>query len=616
MAKEVFQTTFSGIRNDLGPNFTSQEYLRIAENVSYDDITGANKILFPEKVLSTEYYAGSSVDGGYEYKYLDSNNQLQTKNIVFSGGDMFDRDLGGTALHTDVFTAGHLVRCTTQNDKCFMTNGVDYPKVFWGEKNIIYEMGSGAAEATTTAGEPTGGYKYQVSYVIGGVETIIGTTGNYLLVDHKQITVNIPLGPTGCTARKLYRTIAGGSTFFLLATVSDNTTLTYTDNVADGALGAAIGAINNEVPRPRFIESNSSILVGAVVDKYPTQAFTTETGLEWFDLTSFTDISNISNDNSPIVGMGQDYSQIFLGSERHIYLMDVSGTTVSTQQTRANIGVLDGYSIVRIPQNNNFPGGTMFLASDMTFRVFSGNTSLPVQGSLDNIRTDNWGQPVQGIIDGWTSKNKFDAVYYDFKYHIMVRGTTDILTFNTKTSGWAKLSLMTNDAEDEIDLNCFILSGDYLFVGRQNTSYVEKMYAATDYNGNEYTATLRTPALPTIRVADEDGSINHVVTNEFKYMTDLILYFVSSGHNKWQFSVYFDGDYTNPQTGEIELEGGFFDPQFYSPDIYDTGTSSEDFRVVRLNRFARWIEIELKSVSGVSYFRGYRLLIDDVKSKE
>jgi hypothetical protein len=48
----------------------------------------------------------------------------------------------------------------------------------------------------------------------------------------------LPLGATGVTARKIYRTAAGGSQLKLLATIADNTTPTYTDSTADASLGA------------------------------------------------------------------------------------------------------------------------------------------------------------------------------------------------------------------------------------------------------------------------------------------------------------------------------------------------------------------------------------------
>ena len=48
----------------------------------------------------------------------------------------------------------------------------------------------------------------------------------------------LPIGPTGVTARKIYRTAAGGSQLKLVGTVADNTTTTALDNNPDSALGA------------------------------------------------------------------------------------------------------------------------------------------------------------------------------------------------------------------------------------------------------------------------------------------------------------------------------------------------------------------------------------------
>ena len=44
------------------------------------------------------------------------------------------------------------------------------------------------------------------------------------------------------TSRKLYRQASTGGVYKLVTTVADNTTTTYTDNIADGALGATIPA--------------------------------------------------------------------------------------------------------------------------------------------------------------------------------------------------------------------------------------------------------------------------------------------------------------------------------------------------------------------------------------
>jgi len=51
---------------------------------------------------------------------------------------------------------------------------------------------------------------------------------------------NIKVGLLLTMHRKIYRTVAGGAVYFLVGTIADSTTTTFTDNVADGSLGAEI----------------------------------------------------------------------------------------------------------------------------------------------------------------------------------------------------------------------------------------------------------------------------------------------------------------------------------------------------------------------------------------
>ncbi len=73
--------------------------------------------------------------------------------------------------------------------------------------------------------------------------TADGSLGANILTVGTAVASTVPLsgiavGPTGTTARKLYRTVVGGSQLELLTTLADNTTTTYTDTTADGSLGA------------------------------------------------------------------------------------------------------------------------------------------------------------------------------------------------------------------------------------------------------------------------------------------------------------------------------------------------------------------------------------------
>lgn len=87
-----------------------------------------------------------------------------------------------------------------------------------------------------------GAYKYAVTFVTSNGETTPNPTVTANPSNQTVHLSNIPIGATAqiegvnfpvVMARNLYRTIAGGTTLFFLATIADNTTTTYVDAGAD-----------------------------------------------------------------------------------------------------------------------------------------------------------------------------------------------------------------------------------------------------------------------------------------------------------------------------------------------------------------------------------------------
>lgn len=99
--------------------------------------------------------------------------------------------------------------------------------------------------ATGTGNVDAGTHSYAVTFINAVGETNFDPTQPTVTTDssHKQVSItNIATSSSASvTARKIYRTKAGGSTFYLLTTISDNTTTSYTDNTADASLGASAG---------------------------------------------------------------------------------------------------------------------------------------------------------------------------------------------------------------------------------------------------------------------------------------------------------------------------------------------------------------------------------------
>lgn len=98
--------------------------------------------------------------------------------------------------------------------------------------------GTGPFPVTTST------WRYKVTYVTrDGLESNAGPfsagVSNSSGLNQDQIDLtNIPISPqTHVVARKIYRTVAGGTETQFLTTINDNVTTTFTDTISDGALG-------------------------------------------------------------------------------------------------------------------------------------------------------------------------------------------------------------------------------------------------------------------------------------------------------------------------------------------------------------------------------------------
>ena len=110
------------------------------------------------------------------------------------------------------------------------------------EDVTIPEPGTATAPTATDAavsGNVDGTIEYGVTFTTAKGETSIGSASTAVVVSSSQVDLtDIPLGGDGTVARKLYRRKNGGDWQYV-DLIDDNSTTTYTDNVADGSLGGA-----------------------------------------------------------------------------------------------------------------------------------------------------------------------------------------------------------------------------------------------------------------------------------------------------------------------------------------------------------------------------------------
>ena len=416
---------------------------------------------------------------------------------------------------------------------------------------------------------------------------------------NKRVTLNLPIGYAGTTARRIYRTDAGGTVLRFVAEVGNNTDLTFIDSVVDSSLGGAIPLINNELPKPYKLEINLEKLIGTVIDSLPTQVHISQTDIELFDSATFSDISNIGNDNTPVVDMAQDYSLILIGSEKNLYTIDVSGSSTIITQTRAYVGILKRNTMFPLPQYESFPGGIMFVSTNNDVRVFNGNFAQPVATSLDNLSTDNYSQVIQNTLEGdiRSASNMFGA-FFDNKYHLIV--DQKMYVYEIRGGKWTNYEINT-ESNDPI-FNVMGFTNEFLYIGEQENAFIYRMYADTLFEGEDVISSFETPQL--------------LVSEDVKYFTELHLYFGLSQNSDVKVTMIIENDNANKLTQEFTLQGGSFDGEFYSDVFYRTGDQSEDYKAFYINRLGRWMKFKVESSGGPLYFRGYRILYDLISNKE
>jgi hypothetical protein len=586
---------FKGLRNDEDQKQVPIDYFYKQLNFNYSDtgILGIEQVLNPKRMATL----GSKVDGIFEYRYLDSTNNLMTEYIGIANGSIY-KNITTVPIVLKAGLSTGKVSFVIFNDKLYMANGKDYVNVYDGNLGVITEMGAPAAVVSVAVGNPNGVYSYKMTYTTTGGEEIVGSISNTVTALNRKVTLNIPIGYSGVTDRKIYRTVAGGATWKLVAAVGNNTALTYTDDTADGALGANIGVVNNELPKPFFLTVSNQKLVGAKVSAYPTQIFITGTNVDVFDAADGLDISNYGSDNTPVTGVGNDFNMLVVGTNKNIYLVDVSGASALVSLTRANIGILDGYSIANIPSYGDFAGGVMFVSTQYDVRLMTGLNSLPVATSLDNVRTQNWAQNVKGTLTSdLTVAQDVYGFYYKYKYLLIV--DAKIYTFDIRTNGWSTLKIKTENYISEPEV--FGIFNEKLYNG-QKDGYIELQYSGILYREENVNAYVESPLI--------DAS------DKYKFISSMKFYFIPSSDNNVNITVSTDTNDKFNISADFRLHGGDFDAGDYSDVDYNVETRGLDYRTVNINRPCRWLKYILTNSEGTINYQGFTIVGEELKNSE
>jgi len=587
--------TFKGIRDDIGRKFAGEDYFHRCTNFVYDDLVGANKVKFPQIKFNSN--TPESIDGQFEFKYINADSESVIEDIVVFGGSVFRGLFSSlTPVYTEL-TPGERCDFTVSNDRLFIVNGTDIGIIYDGE--VTWQMGAPKAVKLFSSGNLDGEYFYEMTLTIGGVESRSGSVSNTISTDLNEALLDIPIGPADVEERTIYRSAGNGLIPKLLTVIADNTTTEFLDNIPDGNLGVDIIDINDPMPITEFITVSFDKLVGCSSKLRPHRLYFTDPNKEFFTETrNALNVSTFGNDNTPLKGMEIDYNQIVVGSERFLYLVDVSGDLGIVKQTNENIGVKDGYAMITVPANEEFEGGIIFPSTLNDFRLFNGNISIKTDTALDNLRSFNISQVIRGTLknDLETAKT-IAAVFSDYKYLVAIN--QNIYSFDIRGQKWSRFTIRTSSFSSTP--YSFGLFNGRPFIGQKDEGIVEEMFLEYTYRGETYDASL---------------SSNQVMAGtDLKYFQKFFFYFTTASDCELKITVIVEGNINDSVVKTVTLKkGSFSNEDFFTPD-FSTLSDDEDYEMMYINKYGRWIEFRIDVLSGIFNFRGFKIIAKPTTTK-
>jgi len=587
-----------------------------------------------------------NIDGIKQYDFIDTAGVPHSYFVVVSEGMMFlfNTDWTPANIFSDAFHLYHFnwaplritagkVSMQVYAGNLYISNGIDYPVIFYGRQYttlitystsgyyiyFISQMGAPLAINHDIVG--AGGnqllttYKYKMTYVTAGGEEVIGTehvVSSYGTGSYTGYVLYLPLGYSGTLSRKIYRTQQGNlSNFYLVTTISDNTTMSYTDITADGSLGSAMPTtVNNACPKPYFWGVANSCLYGAKNDLNPTQVYATTSGIQVFDAANYIEIADQANDNTPVEGIGNDFGTVLVATSKNWYTLTPNqgdATITDVNLTRAFCGVKSGYTIIAIPSYGDITGGLLFVSSYNDVRMMTGMQALPVSISVDNVRTQNYGQNIRGsLILDLVSYTNIDAEYFNYKYHLLLTNNevTSKYVFDIRTQGWTKHMIPGSNPLVLAVLNLGTADvPNYQLFNGQPTGTIEQEYASTMYYNQNVTAPL----------------VSGYILASSNYKSVEAIRFWIKSYNSYggtaNISVITDDNGSSAITATMTIPAAPFDSASFDSRYFEC-ILPLDFQVVNINTLYRWLQYTIQCTVGSVSLQKVELMGEVLENQE
>jgi len=430
-----------------------------------------------------------------------------------------------------------------------------------------------------TPGNPNGTYSYKVTFMSGrGSESNASEASSDVTVSTNKINVSaIPISDDPqVTQRRLYRTLAGGSSYKFLCTINNNFDTTYVDDIDDSALGSTLDT-NNDIPKIfSFVKEHQGLLYGVEQAQ--------ENRIWWNN--QFDKIDSFKSSNYETFGTGEAVSYaiktfgkfLLVLQQYNLWTYDTSAAIEVKERAFTDQGILGSFSAKTLGDGILYANSIgMFLYTSVAYDTLR---SVPLHGKIGDIFDSESNNPNR-VDPDYISNLCIGSLGND----ILLSYTRQGQTSNDMTIHYNK---ETKRFETLIDKGfvCFTTdkNGKVLY-GGSTDGYIYKIFSGNSDNGTDISWSITTK-----NFSREFGS------------------FIAKKQSGWFF---LD---CNPASNSLNIE------VYYDGTLVKTFTTNEASRYILRKKLPVpnfWYRVKFKlSGSGKQYIYGLAFDAELAKRKE
>ena len=604
-----------GLNSKYAPSIIANNESPDCLNVVFDGGTVGTRLGTAK--LNTTSVGSFVCDGIYSRRANDNSETM----IVFFGGLAYALT-GATTFTTiasaqSVFTQGVRVASVQDENYIFFCNGNTIPYKWNGTewtRHSPYAPTVTATVASNGVGNLVGSatYMYKITAVNSNlVESNVGPASTFVIsaTSGQNTLSNIQTfaASYGISSRNIYRTSANGSTFYRLASLSDNTTTTYNDNIADSGLGAVAPTDNGVAP-------NYSTITYALGRLFCND--TTQKNFLWYSDVgnpykfASTNFLRIGDNTSDLIrGLAYLNNSIVVFCDNSIWLVYLTSNTPSewvTIKINSAYGsrspfapvVYNNKLLFPAVQNQKFVGFGALVDN----AVDTNRTLLTVTTTGSDLKTDKIETDMYQVQESFMSN--ISAIVYKKKAWIAVTYGTSQTTNNRVYQMDFSMSYADPNQEFSwcpftgINAAQFVVYNGGLYYGSSTAN--GRVYKAEQTAFNDDGAAINSYIRTKEYVGDEDpqGSDTNLV-KDFRYINTLV---EALGQYYMNLSYRNDSDRGDGTSQQISLNpgGSFWGSMIWGVDSWGGGVNQMEVRTFLRNSRGKRIQFKFDNQNTVN----------------